>query len=98
MRTPAGGREGGWEGEKETKQKEGEIEEDGDRAIERAKTPLSSPGRTETDGQRTHRQTAKADGNESLIVADRRWANKHDEVNTPRGVDRIILVTRERQS
>lgn len=42
-RKRAGGREGS-EGEKETKREEGEIEEDGDRAIERAKTsPSPSP-------------------------------------------------------
>jgi len=65
---PAGGRKGGKKGKKETKRKEGEIEEDGDRAIERAKTPPSSPGR-QTDRGRTG---GEADGNESLVLADRR--------------------------
>lgn len=74
----------------------GRVEEDGDRAIERAKIPHPPllPGRIETDGQRTH--GGEADGNESLIVAGRRWANKHG-VTTLRGVDRIYRSGDEKE-
>lgn len=77
-RRRAGGREGRKERKRQSRKRE-KSEEDGDRAIERAKTSPSPPReRTETDGQRTHwrrgRRERKFNSSGSTMGKQTRWS------------------------